>query len=99
MTHVTVAGFRRFANLLAGLPGDALVDLEAVARRGGVCVYDPAEDIHVEVRFDVNAIPDDGPMIRAIRSVVGKQAPELERAMLQDLVRSLKKHVEDLPDE
>ena len=32
---------------------------------------------------------EDGPFVRAIRSVVGRQAPEVEAAMLRDLVQSL----------
>lgn len=32
---------------------------------------------------------EDGPFTRAIRSVVGRQAPEVEAAMLRDLVQSL----------
>lgn len=32
---------------------------------------------------------EDGPFVRAIRSVVGRQAPEVEAAMLRDVVQSL----------
>lgn len=32
---------------------------------------------------------EDGPFVRAIRNVVGRQAPEVEAAMLRDVVQSL----------
>lgn len=56
---VTVAGLRRFVAKMADMPGDSLVNLRELARRGGVRVLHPDDSSpDLEVRFEIEDLPE-----------------------------------------